>query len=209
VRVELTPAVDTLSTGESPPIANQPLFEALPDSQQSSAPVSYGAYTAPSLLPSSSDVSNVTVPDTELTSPISPDGHPRQPQDYDATQCLPQSPMRPRDRSAQDIPRVNTDISLRTGDTAASPMSIDRPPLTQGSKRTASGVVKNKQTAGDSPSTSVAAPSPHKRHISVDSATGLHIGQVRLLSICPCLAPMAKIVSCSYPHNCELGSHTP
>jgi len=59
-------------------------------------------------------------------------------------------------------------------------MSVDFPALTQGSKRTASGALKNSGSAEElSPTRS----SAHKRHISVDSAMNSNrIGEVCLVS---------------------------
>lgn len=168
---EYPATMNNITTGEPSPISRQSLYEALPDSQQSSLSVPYSAYAAPRLLPSSSDVSNVTAADTEFTSPISSNGHPRQSQE-DATRRLPESPIQ------IPAPRVNTDMAMQTGNTAASPMSVDPPALTQGSKRTASGLVKNNGPMEEHPSKAGAA-SSHKRHISMDSATGsMHISQL-------------------------------
>lgn len=168
---EYPATMNNIATGEPSPASQQSLYEALPGSQQSSLSIPHSAYAAPHLLPSSSDVSNATAADTEFTSPMSSNGHPRLSQE-DATRRLPESPIQ------IPAPRVNTDMAMQTGNTAASPMSVDPPALTQGSKRTASGVVKNKGPMEEHPSRSGVV-SSHKRHMSMDSAAGSgHIGQL-------------------------------
>jgi hypothetical protein len=75
---------------------------------------------------------------------------------------------------------INTDLrdsgGSGSGGTATSPMSVDTPLLTQGSKRTASGTVKT-TISGVMENPMRAPPGRHSRNTSVDSNAS-RIGEV-------------------------------
>ncbi|KAF1939795.1 hypothetical protein EJ02DRAFT_456563 [Clathrospora elynae] len=79
-------------------------------------------------------------------------------------------------RAGDAHPRIDTATAnaLRTGDTAASPMSLDAP-AAQGSKRTANGSVKGAGRGIDSPSAPAIV---HKRNKSMDAHSGTRIGEL-------------------------------
>ncbi|KAF2736782.1 hypothetical protein EJ04DRAFT_596143 [Polyplosphaeria fusca] len=151
----------------------------LPDSQESFVSTASSTFAVPTLLPSSSNVSNSTGAGTEFTSP--------------STSTLPSSQSQPRARvdppspsqvRVQDArahaPRLDT-TAPQTGDTTASPMFIDSPVFAQGAKRTADGAVKDMSLTGNAgPAT--AAGQGHKRTKSTESGSNSRIGEVRLLS---------------------------
>ncbi|KAF2257840.1 hypothetical protein CC78DRAFT_538235, partial [Lojkania enalia] len=129
-----------------------------PDSQELFVSAVSSSFTAPTLVSSSSNVSNSTAADTEFTSPSSTTAPSNQTQPIERVVLPLTTQARARDAQPH-APRVDTS-ALRTGNTAASPMSIDSPVLALGSKRTATGSVKS---AGLTVDTVEASPVGHKR----------------------------------------------
>ncbi|KAF2193303.1 hypothetical protein K469DRAFT_693324 [Zopfia rhizophila CBS 207.26] len=157
--------MNNLSTAHPSNIAKLYHRDQLQDSQESFVSTASSTFTAPRLLSSSSNISNSTAADTEFTSPGSSNAPSSQNQ-IEANRTMPPSPTVARGQHPQaTTTRIDTNAP-RTGDTAASPMSVEFPVLTQGSKRTASGTMKNAGLPVDS---SVAAVSGHRRNISVES----------------------------------------
>ncbi|KAJ4364672.1 hypothetical protein N0V83_009269 [Neocucurbitaria cava] len=148
---------------------------AIPDSQESVlSPVS-STFSAPALPSSSSNLSTSTAAETDFIAPSSANvtsSHHKPPQ-----VAMPSSPSQARGPDAQaKVPRVDTAAAnaTRTGNTAASPMSLDSP-ATQGSKRTADGTVKGVGLGIDSVAGFTAA---HKRNKSMDTHSGTRIGEL-------------------------------
>ncbi|KAF2004575.1 hypothetical protein P154DRAFT_484560 [Amniculicola lignicola CBS 123094] len=113
----------------------------LPDSQESYISTVSSASFVPPLHPSSSNISNATVPETVFNSPSTSNAASSQSQPLD--RAMPPSPSQARGQHAvSTAPRLDTANAQRTGDTAASPMAVDSPVLAPGSKRTADGSVK-------------------------------------------------------------------
>jgi hypothetical protein len=146
----------------------------LPDSQDSYVSNASAAFAAPALMSSSSNISTSTAADTDFTSSTS--SHAPLTQPRPAEKIAPASPTQARAQQHVQAfaPRIDTTLAQRTGDTAASPMSLESPGLTQGSKRTASGVIK---TAGSTEESPTAPTFAHKRNKSTGSNT--RIGEVR------------------------------
>jgi hypothetical protein len=90
-------------------------------------------------------------------------------------------PTEARGGDARAAPRIDTAAANapRTGDTAASPMSLTSP-ATAGFKRTADGSVKGVGLGIDSPSAFTPAHA-HKRNKSMDTHSGTRIGEVRVM----------------------------
>lgn len=155
--------------------------DSLPDSQESFVSTSTGSLAAPRLLSSSSNISNSTGADTELTSPTSSNGPFSQRSLLDSSHAILASPTKQQPQSVRpNAPRINTDLknesSSGSGVTATSPMSVDFPPLIQGSKRTASGTVKSagSERVGSSSTATLVG---HTRNTSMDSNAS-RIGEV-------------------------------
>lgn len=145
----------------------------MPDSQESFVSASSSTFAVPRLLSSSSNISNSTGADTEFPSPTSSNGPSSQSQTFDSSQPIPPSPNQTRPQhSKPTAPMIDTDLRDRggsgSGGTATSPMSVDTPLLTQGSKRTASGTVKT-TISGVMENPMRAPPGRHSRNTSVDS----------------------------------------
>ncbi|ORY10026.1 hypothetical protein BCR34DRAFT_602362 [Clohesyomyces aquaticus] len=147
-----------------------------PDSQESFVSNSSSTSAVPRLLPTSSNVSNATVPDTGFTSPTSSNAQSSQSQP--AESVMPPSPPQARGQNAarSHAQPIEAGNAPRTGNTAASPMSADFPVLAQASKRTASGTVKNTALAADG--AAAAASAGHRRNISVESNSNTRIGEL-------------------------------
>jgi hypothetical protein len=140
----------------------------LPDSQDSYVSAASSTFSAPQLPSSSSNLSVSTVGDTDLVNSSTLIAPPEQAQCTE--RAKPESPKRVR---RLDAPlRVDAVPAPRTGDTAASPMSLDSP-VAQGFKRSADGAVKGSTTTAD---TSAKPASGHKRPKSMDAG---RIGEVR------------------------------
>ena len=153
----------------------------MPDSQESFVSASSSTFAVPRLLSSSSNISNSTGADTEFPSPTSSNGPSSQSQTFDSSQPIPPSPNQTRPQhSRPTAPMIDTDLrdggGSGSGGTATSPMSVDTPLLTQGSKRTASGTVKT-TISGVMENPMRAPPGRHSRNTSVDSNAS-RIGEV-------------------------------
>ncbi|KAF2639470.1 hypothetical protein P280DRAFT_37958 [Massarina eburnea CBS 473.64] len=137
----------------------------LPDSQESYVSAVSNTFSAPKLPSSSSNLSTSTTGDTDLASP--PACKVASAQIRPAGGAIPPSPVRAR--AAQDAaPRIDAANAPRTGDTAASPMSMSlESPMTQGFKRTADGSVKG---SGPPIARPVAPPRGHKRTKSTETS---------------------------------------
>ncbi|OCL05861.1 hypothetical protein AOQ84DRAFT_344143 [Glonium stellatum] len=176
---------DTINSSCSSTIAIPTQREIVPDSQESFVSASSSTFTAPRLLLSPSNISNSTAADTEFTSPTSSNGPSSQSKVFNSSQPIPPTPNQTRrQHSRPAAPVVDTDLRNGSGNgsggTATSPMSVDTPLLTQGSKRTASGTVKTTMSGIlDSPMR--APPSRHSRNTSIDSNMS-RIGEVCWLS---------------------------
>jgi hypothetical protein len=133
----------------------------LPNSQESYMSAASSTFSAPRLPSSSSNLSTSTTGDTEVTSPPLSKAP--------SNQNVP-SPGRVR---GDDALRVDAVDVQRTGNTAASPVSLDSP-TTQGLKRTADGSLKG---CGSLVKASAAPSMSHKRNKSIESSG--RIGQVR------------------------------
>jgi len=154
----------------------------LPNSQESYVSTS-SSTSAPRLQSSLSDLSNPSIPETALTSPTASDHS----QGQSETPQKSQLAEKPASSERQEQPRARTpniDIAAANAkrdsvnSTQTSPMSIDTPGLTHGSKRTASGLVK--PAMPDTPASPVTAtPCKHSRTTSLDSNNGHRIGEVR------------------------------
>ncbi|KAF2659577.1 hypothetical protein K491DRAFT_689191 [Lophiostoma macrostomum CBS 122681] len=146
----------------------------LPDSQESYVSAASSTFAAPLLLSSSSNVSNSTAADTDFTSPSTSNAASSQSQPLE--RAVPPSPSQLRGQNRHPAPPpIDTSKPLRTGDTAASPMSLDSPAFVQGAKRTASGMVKNAGLTVDSPTAPTAG---HKRTKSTESGSNTRIGEL-------------------------------
>ncbi|EON63667.1 hypothetical protein W97_02895 [Coniosporium apollinis CBS 100218] len=153
----------------------------LPNSQESYVSTS-SSTSAPRLQSSLSDLSNPSIPETALTSPTASDHS----QSQSETPQKSQLAEKPASSERQKQPRARTpniDIAAANAkrdsvnSTQTSPMSIDTPGLTHGSKRTASGLVK--PAMPDTPASPVTAtPCKHSRTTSLDSNNGHRIGEL-------------------------------
>ncbi|KAF4538006.1 Ribosome biogenesis protein bms1 [Lasiodiplodia theobromae] len=114
----------------------------LPASQESNVSASSSASYAPALLSSQSNVSTESVVDTELTSPATSNVSSQcQPFNQAAPAPANQEDVRPPPRAVTPQPAPN--MSEKPQNTSsASPMTVDTPTISQGTKRTASGAVK-------------------------------------------------------------------
>ncbi|KAH7128691.1 hypothetical protein B0J11DRAFT_276615 [Dendryphion nanum] len=159
---------NNISTAHPTAIAN--LYSRdITDPQDSYLSAASSEFTAPGLLSSSSNISNSTAAETDFTSPSITSAPSSQA--YPVERYVPPSPTQSRSQNVQTpAPRINTTNALRTGDTAASPMSLDSPSITQGSKRTASGVIKSAVTGATMERIST-PPVGHKRSKSTGSNT--------------------------------------
>jgi hypothetical protein len=161
----------------------------LPDSQESYLSAASGTFSAPHLPSSSSNLSISTVGDTDLAPPPTSSVPPGQREH--AKQAIPTSPHHAR---GQDAPlRIDAVNAPRTGDTAASPMSLDSP-ITQGFKRNADGAVKGSTTMVDKPAMG------HKRPKSMDFSSSTRIGEVRA-ETWPGSGLHVADIPCSYPRS--------
>lgn len=145
----------------------------LPDSQESFVSTASSSFAAPALLSSSSNISNFTA----LTSPTTSNVNSSQGQPSERP--VPPSPAQVRPQHSQHAPPpIDTANPPSSGNTTASPMSLDSPVLAQGSKRTADGALKD---AGASLNTPAPAPNGgHKRTKSMESGSNPRIGKVRI-----------------------------
>ena len=153
----------------------------LSDPQPSPASHASSAFAAPQFPSSSSNVSTSTGADTDLTSPASQP----LPQTKPLGRMKPPSPAYAHVdhvRLPQPAPSsIDTANLPRTGDTAASPMSVTSP-AAHGFKRTADGAVKTAMVSPDSAVGPRPAPAPaHKRTKSMETGAGSRIGEVRVL----------------------------
>jgi hypothetical protein len=153
------------------------------DSQESYVSAASGGFAGPRLLSSSSNISNSTGPDTELTSPTSSNEPSSQSQGFDSSQSVTASPpcQRPQQYSRPIAPPLNTDLRESSGSgsaTATSPMSIDTPALAPASKRTASGTLKQAGCSTMESPMRAPARGGHSRNTSTDSNVS-RIGEVR------------------------------
>ncbi|KAF2122343.1 hypothetical protein BDV96DRAFT_142592 [Lophiotrema nucula] len=147
----------------------------LPDSQESFVSTASSTFAAPPLISSSSNVSNSTAADTDFTSPSQSSNFPHSQSQVERN--APPSPTQARAHNAQPhAPRIDTTSAPRTGDTAGSPMSLDSPGLVPGSKRTASGTVKNAVQSVNVSAAPVGA--AHKRTKSTESGANPRIGEL-------------------------------
>ncbi|KAF2136753.1 uncharacterized protein K452DRAFT_208361, partial [Aplosporella prunicola CBS 121167] len=153
--------------------------DALPGSQESYVSASSTASTAPRLPSLGSNLSTESVADSDLTSPATSNASHAQPKPSSQVNHGPGTPV------AHDPARVARPITPQP-DTAprdavanasaiTSPMSVDTPTLTQGSKRTASGTVKH-ATVGSQGKTGLLS-GLHSRTTSSDSNVS-RIGQL-------------------------------
>ncbi|OJD32202.1 mediator complex subunit med21 [Diplodia corticola] len=114
----------------------------LPASQESDISASSSVSYAPALLSSQSNVSTESIVDTELTSPATSNV---------SSQCPPYSQPVPPPANQEDVrspsravtPQPSTIMAEKLQNaSSASPMAVDTPTISQGTKRTASGAVK-------------------------------------------------------------------
>lgn len=162
----------------------------LPGSQESYASVVSSTFSAPQLPSSSSNLSVSTIGDVDFApqSTTSVSSASKQ----NTERPIPASPNRAR---GQDAPlRIDAVHAPRTGDTAASPMSLESP-STHGFKRSADGAVKGSTVTVD---TSVKPAMGHKRPKSMDFGSNTRIGEVRAETWPLGRSHMADI-PCSYP----------
>ncbi|KAK7181814.1 hypothetical protein DPSP01_002405 [Paraphaeosphaeria sporulosa] len=141
----------------------------LPDSQESYISAASSTFSAPRLPSASSNLSTSTAGDTEITSP--PLSKTPSAQKTSIVHAFPPSPDRPR---GPDTLRIDAANAPRTGDTAASPMSLDSPAM-QGLKRAADGSVKGSEIINESPT---APTMGHKRNKSMEAGSSGRIGQL-------------------------------
>ena len=176
------------------PTASHSCSQQLSNSQESYVSASSTA-AAPRLQSSSSNVSNASVPETVLTSPTTSEFSQQQlpsPQESQLTE-KPVDNERPRP-PRPEAPGIDVTTAGTKRDSVnssqTSPMAVDAPGLTHGSKRTASGLIKSAipETAG-----SPTRPT-HGGHLrtSSDSHTS-RIGDASALlpTFCCTVAPMA------------------
>ncbi|PVI01937.1 hypothetical protein DM02DRAFT_523987, partial [Periconia macrospinosa] len=156
------------------PASVPPLYKSdLPGSQESRVSTVSSTFSAPQLPSSSSNLSTST--DTELTTPPLSQAPLVKDQPVENTApAAPRSPNRARAQAQNALLRIDAANLPRTGDTAASPMSLYSP-ATHGSKRTADGSVKggNVESSVD---TTAGRTGGHKRSKSMDTS---RIGEVR------------------------------
>ncbi|KAF2870721.1 hypothetical protein BDV95DRAFT_574440 [Massariosphaeria phaeospora] len=165
-------SADNIGTAHPPHIASFYKRE-LPASQESALSAASSTLAAPTLLSSSSNVSTSTAATTEFASPPPKHVHASRMQPAANVSQLPTTPAHGRNvqPSAHPIDTANT---MRTGDTAASPMSLDSP-VSQGFKRTADGAVKGAALATESTGVPTMG---HKRNKSMDSNAASRIGEL-------------------------------
>lgn len=180
--------IDTQLTQSSDDITTQPqqdipkLYRAeLPNSQDSIVSAASSTFSAPILPSTLSTLSNSTTTDVEITS--SATSYVPSSQTQPSERAAPPSPKQPRDQDELTTPPIDAVDAPRTGGTAASPMLLDAPTLVQGSKRTASGMVKGSGSIVDGP---LPATGGHKRTKSTDSGSNPRIGQVCTLQALMC-----------------------
>ncbi|CAI6330790.1 unnamed protein product [Periconia digitata] len=155
-----------------------PLYKPdLPASQESRLSAVSSTFSPPQLPSSSSNLSTSTTNDTELTTPpLSqiPVLQELSAQNPASAPLLSPNRARAQDRDASL--RIDAANALRTGDTAASPMSLCSP-VTHGFKRSADGSVKgaNFESSTALAGTPVAHPIAHKRSKSMDTS---RIGEI-------------------------------
>lgn len=156
------------------PASVPPLYKSeLPGSQESRASAVSSTFSDPQLPSSSSNLSTST--DTELTTPPLSQAPLVQEQPAGSTApAAPRSPNGARAKAQDALLRIDAANLPRTGDTAASPMSLCSP-ATHGFKRTADGSVKS-GNAESSVDTAAARAGTHKRSKSMDTS---RIGEVR------------------------------
>jgi hypothetical protein len=165
--VNLAPA-DTPSTIPHAAVASEHPRD-LPDSQESVFSAASSTFSALKLPSSGSTVSTSTSAETEDTFHVAPN------------QSKPiEAPMPAEADARADAPRIDaaTANAPRTGDTAASPMSLESP-IAQGFKRAADGSVKG---SGQAMHSSARPATAHKRNKSMDTHAGTRIGEVRVES---------------------------
>lgn len=148
-----------------------------PASQESNISASSSASYVPPLLSSQSNLSSESVVETELTSPATSNV---------SSQCPPstQSAGVPANQEDNRPPRAVTPQPATTTDdgdvnaSTASPMAVDTPTISYGTKRTASGAVKLPSSSASSRS-SVLFSNERSRNTSASSNPS-RIGQVRI-----------------------------
>lgn len=149
--------------------------DVLPASQESNISASSSTSYAPPLLSSQSNVSTESVVETELTSPATSNV---------SSQCPPSSqsaaaPANQEDnrppRAVTPQPATTTSEEVQNASTT-SPMAVDTPTISYGTKRTASGAVKL-PTSTSSSRSSVLLSSEHSRNTSTSSNPS-RIGQL-------------------------------
>ncbi|KAF2279344.1 uncharacterized protein EI97DRAFT_173379 [Westerdykella ornata] len=144
----------------------------LPNSQESATSAASSTFSAPGLPSSSSNLSNSTVAETDFKSTVT--SYPSS-QNKVEDEALP----RPPEPEAQDAHLARHPIDAveppRTGNTTASPMPVDSPVFAQGSKRTASGMLKGPVLTMDSVPTGRTI---HKRNKSMEARPGGRIGEL-------------------------------
>ncbi|KAF2127596.1 hypothetical protein P153DRAFT_387338 [Dothidotthia symphoricarpi CBS 119687] len=147
----------------------------MPDSQESVLSSVSSNFSVPALPSSSSNISTSTVTDTDLTSPASTHVYSglSRPTEKPTEISSSQSYGANARFNAARIDTVAANAQ-RTGDTAASPMSICSPAF-QGTKRTADGSLKAVGPATVTPAGRVFA---HKRNKSMDTHSGTRIGEL-------------------------------
>lgn len=206
---QLTPWPSDNISSSHPATINNLYKRELPDSQGSVlSSVSNTFATTPALHSSSSNVSNSTTVDTDFTSPFS--SKPSS-QNQLLDPPIAPSPAQFRSQNVHPAPsRIDTTSAPRTGDTAASPMSLDSPVLAQGSKRTASGAVKGLGLSLDGATTATAATTnAHKRTKSTDTGANPRIGEVCIRQRRVRDFLVRANASCSYPRDFGLDFRMP
>jgi len=143
----------------------------LPDSQESYVSAVSSTFSVPQLPPSSSNLSISTAGEADYT-PAPPASKPFAPK-QSPHRVIPASPQRARARDASL--QIDAANPQRTGDTAASPMSVESP-VAQGFKRSADGAVKGSTMTVN---TSIKPGMGHKRPKSMDFGSSSRIGEVR------------------------------
>ncbi|KAF2837266.1 hypothetical protein M501DRAFT_995838 [Patellaria atrata CBS 101060] len=116
------------------------------NSQESYISTSSSNSSIPQLFPSSSNISTVSAPDTELASPSSVSMPSSQSQQEKASPKSQKFFNEDRGGQARPLtPRIDTEMKdgVDVADVNPSPMVVDTPVLAQGSKRTASGAIKS------------------------------------------------------------------
>lgn len=150
----------------------------LPASQESNISASSSASYAPALLSSQSNVSTESVVDTELTSPATSNVSSQcQPFNQAAPAPANQEDVRPPPRAVTPQPAPNMSEKPQNI-SSASPMAVDIPTISQGTKRTASGAVKLPSSSASLTATGLCT---SENPVSTNALASLsRIGKVRI-----------------------------